>query len=270
MSGDAWPGSGIGIVAITLLGTCLTSCGGGSEDGGAVPTGAETKSVRYEPNAVVPAEPLTSRVDDSPRARGGAPGYGNDGSPVARHDPVQFEPPGWAKRPARAAPSASAHASASSSENDYAVLVSASESIPLRKKEPGMLIVWIGVAGTAPARDRGTATAGGSLGPGANAVLVEPVPVGLGIIPQKAICRRLDPAGTQIRYQLHPNARGTFQVGPDVKLFASPDCTGPPLPGLPHRVQVEVAVPFWDATLDGVLDLARVTWNEFLAFWGKG
>lgn len=270
MSGDAWPGSGSGIVAITLLGACLTSCGGGNEDGGRVPTGDEAKSVRYEANAVVPAEPLARAGHDPSGARGGVPEHAIDGSPVARHDAVRVDSPGGAKSPPRAAPAASVNAPAASSENDYAVLVSASESIALRSEEPGVLRVWIGIAGREPPRDRGTATAGKSLGPGANAALVAPATAGFGVIPQKASCQRLDPAGTQIRYQLHPKARGTFQVGPDVKLFASPDCTGPPLPGLPHRVQVEVAVPFWDATLDGVLDLARVTWNEFLVFWGKG
>jgi hypothetical protein len=98
--------------------------------------------------------------------------------------------------------------------------------------------------------------------------LVEPYAPGLRVKPDTPSCQKLDPSGTQLRYELLATARGHYKVGANVKLFASQDCSGPPIPKSSKLVEVTVVVPVWQDVLDGGLDVLSLTWKKLVEFWG--
>jgi hypothetical protein len=150
---------------------------------------------------------------------------------------------------------------------EYSVQVSATESMKLNR-EPGQLSIWIGRHGQAPAAEVGMATAESTLGHG-NTALVTPFAPDFTIEPSTSKCQLLDPSGTQVLYSLKPRARGQYKVGANVSLFASSDCSGPPVPKATKVIHVSVSVGLMDGVEDGALELARATWEKILAFWGE-
>jgi hypothetical protein len=148
----------------------------------------------------------------------------------------------------------------------YAVQVSATESMKL-DREPGQLSIWIGIEGRAPSAEAGMATAESQLGVG-NTALVTPFAPGFKLGPETPTCQLLDPTGTQVRYSLTPLARGHYEVGANVNLFASADCSGPAVPKATKLIQVSVTVAVADGIEDGVLQMISATWKKVMAFWG--
>ncbi|WP_163559307.1 hypothetical protein [Halomonas sp. NO4] len=150
---------------------------------------------------------------------------------------------------------------------EYVVVLGADEQLTLPGL-PGELRVWIG--GTEfdadfPAhliQDETTVPAVG------DSARVAPFAPAFEIEPAQTQCIRIHPAGSEVRFQLTPQRAGTFDVGADVELFDSRDCSGAPVPKSAATLQIRVEVDRMAVAMGMASELWQVFWEKFLTFWG--
>lgn len=154
--------------------------------------------------------------------------------------------------------------------DSYSVQIKASEHLVI-PGPPGEMRVWIGAASHVPAAEPGMRLRNESLGTTGETAKVTPSARGIDVKPEDGAgdCIKVDPSGSEVRFQLIPKRQGTFDVGADVKLYSSDDCTGVPVPKSAHSVKVQVDVSIDGTLWERVKELMDKTWTAFLSLWDK-
>jgi hypothetical protein len=133
---------------------------------------------------------------------------------------------------------------------------------------PGELIVWIGdpryEAQLQPGMDSDE-TMVPALGETAEVEVFAP---DFDYKPAEPQCIRIHPRGSAVRFSLWPREAGTFEVGADVRLYESADCSGTPVPRSLANLNVKVVVDSGKLVERGAGELLQVAWEKFLEFWG--
>ncbi len=175
------------------------------------------------------------------------------------------------RRPANIVESASAESSPELAQNtsrvdDYRVVLGVDEIIRI----PGIageLRVWIGSPDYSPnfpermVQDETTLPAVGE------SATVQPFAPAFKISPTETQCIKIHPSGSEVRFKLTPQKQGTFEVGANVYLFDSADCSGSPIPKTAATLKVSVEVDKKEIFIEKVHELLDVLWEKFVDFW---
>lgn len=78
--------------------------------------------------------------------------------------------------------------------------------------------------------------------------------------PDKSMCVKIHPSGTDVRFSLKPKGAGTFKVSAEVLLYTSEGCQGSPVSKSADPLEVEVKV-------DYLHQLWEILWQGILDFW---
>ena len=150
----------------------------------------------------------------------------------------------------------------------YSVVVSADKEIRI-PGPPGEMRVWIGSPPHQPMTPAGMHSGTTVIPALSNTARITPFAPGMEVVPKESVCERIDPTGSEVRFQLKPATKGTYKVGADVALYVSSDCSGLPIPKATSTIQVEVSVNTMAKIEQHGDEIAAETWKGFLAFWGK-
>ncbi|MGD2117526.1 MAG: hypothetical protein PVG66_04145 [Chromatiales bacterium] len=151
--------------------------------------------------------------------------------------------------------------------DEYKVVLGADEHMQIPGL-PGEMRVWIGATDASPelpedmVQDETTVPAVGE------SAEVEADAPGFTVEPAERQCIKIHPSGSEVRFRLKPKDSGTFEVGANVYLFDSDDCSGPPVPKTVAALKVEVEVDEKAFVIDKIKQLWNVFWEQFLEFWG--
>lgn len=133
---------------------------------------------------------------------------------------------------------------------------------------PGELRVWIGFPEYESTISEGMNRARGEIAALSDTARVTPFSTSLKIKPEVSDCVKIHPTGITVRFELTPEKAGVFNVGADINLYDSEDCSGLPIPKAAETLQVEVRVDTeaeWGERKDTLFDIA---WEKFVEFWG--
>lgn len=150
---------------------------------------------------------------------------------------------------------------------EYRIVLGADETLKIPGL-PGELRVWIGsphYQASIPERmvqDEATIPALGET------AKVEPFAPAFIIDPPETECILIHPSGSEVRFTLLPKKKGTFEVGANVYLFESDDCSGTPIPKTASTLSVLVEVNRKDIVMEKLKELGSVLWEHFVDFWG--
>lgn len=150
--------------------------------------------------------------------------------------------------------------------DEYKVVLGADETIQI-PGIPGELRVWIGSPDHKPVfpermvEDETTVPALGE------SATVEPFAPAFKIDPVETQCIKIHPSGSEVRFKLVPEKQGTFEVGANVYLFDSSDCSGSPIPKTAATLKVLVEVDQKEVFFEKVKELWNVLWDKFVEFW---
>lgn len=129
---------------------------------------------------------------------------------------------------------------------------------------PGRLRVWIGVPDYKPDFPINMQQASGMLPALGSRAKITPYAPAFTVEPKDGGCIRIDPSGSEIGFSLTPlrEENGTFDVGADVQLYDTDDCSGIPIPKATKSLQVQVVVKH-------AKKFNEVFWEMLLKFWGE-
>jgi hypothetical protein len=133
---------------------------------------------------------------------------------------------------------------------------------------PGEIIVWIGDPQYQAALHPGMETDETTVPAVGETAEVEVYAPDFDYQPAAPQCIRIHPRGSEVRFKIWPRESGTFEVGADVRLYGTDDCTGPPVPRALANLEVEVLVDSGKLVERGAGELLQVAWEKFLEFWG--
>jgi hypothetical protein len=150
---------------------------------------------------------------------------------------------------------------------DYKIVLGADARIKVPGL-PGELRVWIGDPLTEPHLPSQMSRAEGRLPAIGQTAKVTPFAPAFEIDPGESVCVKIDPTGSVVRFKLKPTTVGIFNVGADVKLFSSDNCSGTPVPKTTETLQVEVIVDSSGELAEHTKQLWNVFWGKFVDFWG--
>lgn len=151
--------------------------------------------------------------------------------------------------------------------DEYNVVLGVDETIKIPGL-PGELRVWIGSPDYDPdfpdrmVQDQASVPAVGE------SAKVQPFAPAFTIEPAETQCIRIHPSGSEVRFKLIPQKQGSFEVGANVYLFDSLDCSGSPIPKTASTLKVLVEVDNKQAFLEKLNELWHVLWEKFVEFWG--
>lgn len=172
----------------------------------------------------------------------------------------------YTKEAAAPAESYPEHAENTNRINEYSVVLGADEIIKT-PGIPGELRVWIGNTSYKPdfpdhmIQDDTTVPAVGE------SATVQPFAPAFKIDPAETQCLRIHPSGSEVRFKLTPLKQGTHDVGANVYLFDSIDCSGAPIPKTASTLKVLVEVDQKEIFSEKVNELWSVLWEKFVEFW---
>lgn len=150
--------------------------------------------------------------------------------------------------------------------DDYRVVLGVDQTIKI-PGIPGELRVWIGSPDYQPdfpermSQDEATVPAVGE------SAKVQPFAPAFTIEPAETQCIRIHPSGSEVRFKLIPQKQGSFEVGANVYLFDSLDCSGSPIPKTAATLKVLVEVDSKQAFLEKLNELWHIAWEKFVEFW---
>jgi len=130
---------------------------------------------------------------------------------------------------------------------------------------PGRLKVWLGIPDYNPNFPEGMIQATGTLPARGVTAKITPFAPAFKVEPKESICMKIDPAGSEVSFTLTPTKGGTFDVGADVYLYDSTNCSGSAIPKGTTTFKVQVIVKIIPDT-DSVKDVIR---QRLLTFWGE-
>ena len=152
--------------------------------------------------------------------------------------------------------------------DDYRVDLGASKLIEI-PGTPGELLVWIGkpaYKSNIPASMNMASEFIPEVGVTAR---VTPSAPAFKVKPKESICMKIHRRGSVVRFLLIPTKKGIFNVGADVHLYESKDCSGSPIPEVVASLQVTVRVDHVGVFWEYFDKLIEVFWEKFLEFWGR-
>jgi len=150
--------------------------------------------------------------------------------------------------------------------DEYNVVLGVDETIKI-PGIPGELRVWIGSSDYRPDFPERMAQDETSIPAVGESATVQPFAPAFKIEPAETQCIRIHPSGSEVRFKLIPEKQGSFEVGANVYLFDSIDCSGSPIPKTAATLQVLVEVDSKEAFLEKVHELWDVLWEKFVEFW---
>ncbi|MDF1818264.1 MAG: hypothetical protein P1U54_06470 [Immundisolibacteraceae bacterium] len=148
----------------------------------------------------------------------------------------------------------------------YSVVLAADKTIRMPGL-PGELRVWIGspqYKTNLPDRmvhDKAMIPAVGE------SAIVEPFAPAFKIDPMATQCIKIHPSGSEMRFKLIPQKHGAFEVGANVFLFDSPNCSGAPIPKAASSLKVLVEVDQKEIFSGKANELWTILWEKLLDFW---
>jgi len=151
--------------------------------------------------------------------------------------------------------------------DDYKVVLGADSPIKL-PGTPGRLRVWIGDPGYKPTFPAEMTTATGALPAVGVTAKVTPIAPAFVIEPKNSVCVTIHPTGSEVTFSLTPKDKGTYDVGAEVLLFNSSDCTGAPIPKATTTLKVTVEVNKAKIREQHVKKFGDVFWENLEKFWG--
>jgi hypothetical protein len=157
-------------------------------------------------------------------------------------------------------------AAPSESYPEYTVVLGVDEQIGI-PGFPGELRVWIGNSTFKPnfptsmIQDETTIPGEGE------SAKVEPFAPAFEIDPPETQCIKIHLSGSELRFKLTPKKAGTFNVGANVFLFDSLDCSGSPIPKTAATLQVTVEVNTKEILAAKAGELWSIFWEKLLEFW---
>ena len=149
---------------------------------------------------------------------------------------------------------------------EYTVVLGVDEQMEI-PGFPGELRVWIGNSNFKPnfptpmIQDETTIPAEGE------SAKVEPFAPAFEIDPPETQCIKIHLRGSELRFKLIPKKAGTFNVGANVFLFDSLDCSGSPIPKTAATLEVTVEVNTKEILAAKAEELWSVFWEKLLEFW---
>ena len=151
--------------------------------------------------------------------------------------------------------------------DEYKVVLAADKQMKIPGL-PGELKVWIGSPDYKPAIPAHMAEAETTLPAVGESATVAPYAPSFDVDPAETQCIKIHPTGSEVRFTLTPKKAGTFEVGANVFLFNSPDCSGAPVPKTPASLSVTVQVDQKEMLRGMGKELWDVFWAKLLEFWG--
>jgi hypothetical protein len=151
--------------------------------------------------------------------------------------------------------------------DEYTVVLGVDETIKIPGL-PGELRVWIGSPEYTPDFPERMTHDEASVPAVGESATVQPFAPAFTIEPAQTQCIRIHPSGSEVRFKLIPQKQGSFEVGANVYLFDSMDCSGSPIPKTAATLKVLVEVDSKEAFLVKVNELWDVLWEKFVEFWG--
>jgi hypothetical protein len=133
---------------------------------------------------------------------------------------------------------------------------------------PGELRVWIGLPDYDPNFRSSMVTAKDTIPAVGVTAHITPFALTFEVEPKESICMKIHPTGSEVRFTLKPTQKGIFNVGADVYLYESDDCTGSPVPKATTSLRVEVKVDHIGVITVYIKKFAEVFWEKLLKFWG--
>lgn len=151
---------------------------------------------------------------------------------------------------------------------DYKVVVGADKQIII-PGSPGELKVWIGSSKFTPNFDIEKNVVEKSIPSMSDTAKITPFTPGIDTEPKESFCEKIDPTGSEVRFQLKPLSVGIFKVGADVALYESADCSGIPIPKTSETIQVEVNVSPMSEIHHNESEIVSNTIKKLMVYWDK-
>ncbi len=150
--------------------------------------------------------------------------------------------------------------------DSYSVIVAADSEITI-PGPPGEMTVWIGSEAAEPEFAPDKSVGQKDIPALSDTAKVTPYTPGIEVEPKESICEKIVPSGSEVRFQLKPSEAGSFNIGADVALYPSDDCSGTPIPKTAASVQVNVVVNRLKIIERGRDEIVAETWKGVLGFW---
>lgn len=150
--------------------------------------------------------------------------------------------------------------------DEYTVVLGVDETIKIPGL-PGELRVWIGSPDYQPDFPERMTHDEASVPAVGESATVQPFAPAFTIEPAQTQCIRIHPSGSEVRFKLTPQKQGSFEVGANVYLFDSLDCSGSPIPKTAATLKVLVEVDKKGIFIEKLTELWHVLWEKFIEFW---
>jgi hypothetical protein len=152
--------------------------------------------------------------------------------------------------------------------DEYKVVLGADSTIKI-PGPPGRLRVWIGNKNNNPDIPMTMAQATSTIPALGTTAKVTPIAPAFEIEPHDSICVQIDPTGSDTFFNLKPKDKGSYEVGAQVFLYKSADCSGTPIPKATTTITVTVNVDDKKIHDDRKKKFGEVFWGKVLKFWGE-
>lgn len=151
--------------------------------------------------------------------------------------------------------------------SEYTVILGVDEEMEI-PGFPGELRVWIGNELFDPNLPASMAYAETVMPAVGESARVEPFAPAFDIEPTETQCIKIHASGSEVRFRLTPKRKGRFNVGANVFLFGSADCSGSPIPKTAATLEVNVVVNTAEMIAEKADELGSIFWEKLLEFWG--
>jgi len=134
---------------------------------------------------------------------------------------------------------------------------------------PGQLRVWIGTHEYNPYFSEDMKQKNATIHAVGTTAKVTPLAPAFKVEPKESVCIQIHPTGSVVGFTLTPIEEGTFNVGADVHLYNSNNCSGIPVPKGTATLQVQVVVDHVKVRKEHAKKFWEVFWEKLLKFWGE-
>ncbi|MGY8870550.1 MAG: hypothetical protein ACKVJE_08930 [Pseudomonadales bacterium] len=150
--------------------------------------------------------------------------------------------------------------------DQYKVEITANTSLKI-PGPVGELRVWIGNPDSGADVPAGMTSSITTIPVAGETAKIEAIAPEFDITPKSIQCIKIHPKGSELSFKLVPIKSGTFQVGANINLFDSVDCSGIPVPRTAAMLKVTVNVDSGGLFKEKSIELLSVFWNKLLEFW---
>jgi len=246
----------------------LASCSEKGENNSRDVASSAESYPEYAEEAAAPTESYPEYVDEAAAPTSSYPEYAEESTAsTERYLEITGSYPEYADETAASTESYPEYAENTNRIDEYSVVLGADEKIKI-PGIPGELRVWIGSPSYKPdfpdhmIQDEATVPAVGE------SATVQPFALAFKIDPIETKCIKIHPSGSEVRFKLIPQKQGLFEVGANVYLFESLDCSGSPIPKTTATLKVLVEVNQKEIIVEKANELWNVLWEKFVEFWG--